>query len=155
MIYLKIDDPAPIFESVADDGSKFSLSDLIGKTNIVLYFYPKDFTMGCTKEACSFRDQWEKVLSMNATVVGISSDGPETHANFKKEHRLPFTLVSDQDKSIRKLYGATGTFLPPRVTFVIDKTGKIKNIFNSQLNISKHVEEALRSLRDISNEVRI
>ena len=152
---MKIDDPAPIFESVADDGSKFSLSDLIGKTNIVLYFYPKDFTMGCTKEACSFRDQWEKVLSMKATIIGISSDSPETHSNFKKEHRLPFTLVSDQDKSIRKLYGAVGTFLPPRITFVIDKTGRIKNIFNSQLNISKHVEEALRSLRAISNEVSV
>ena len=111
--------------------------------------------MGCTKEACSFRDQWEKVLSLKATVVGISSDSQETHANFKKEHRLPFTLVSDQDKSISKLYGATGTFLPQRVTFVIDKSGKIKNIFNSQLNISKHVEEALKTLGDISKEVNI
>jgi len=152
---LKIGEQAPNFETVADDGSKFSLSDLIGKTNIVLYFYPKDFTMGCTKEACSFRDQWEKVLSLKATVVGISSDSPETHANFKKEHKLPFTLVSDEDKSVRKLYGATGMFLPQRVTFVIDRSGKIKNIFNSQLNISKHVEEALRTLGNISNEVSI
>ena len=150
-----IGEPAPNFEAVADDGSKFSLSELIGKTNIVLYFYPKDFTMGCTKEACSFRDQWEKVLSLKATVVGISSDSPETHANFKKEHKLPFTLVSDEDKSVRKLYGATGTFLPQRVTFVIDKSGKIRNAFNSQLNISKHVEEALKTLGSISNEVNV
>ncbi|MHB1867919.1 MAG: peroxiredoxin [Nitrososphaerales archaeon] len=152
---MKIGEQAPNFEAVADDGSKFSLSELIGKTNIVLYFYPKDFTMGCTKEACSFRDQWERVLSLKATVVGISADSPETHANFKKEHKLPFTLVSDEDKSVRKLYGATGTFLPQRVTFVIDKSGKIRNIFNSQLNISKHVEEALRTLGNISNEVSI
>ena len=152
---MKIGEQAPNFKTVADDGSKFSLSDLIGKTNIVLYFYPKDFTMGCTKEACSFRDQWEKVLSLKTTVVGISSDSPETHTNFKKEHKLPFTLVSDEDKSVRKLYGATGMFLPQRVTFVIDKSGKIRNIFNSQLNISKHVEEALKTLGNISNEVSI
>jgi thioredoxin-dependent peroxiredoxin len=150
---LKVNDSAPVFESVADDGAKFSLTNLIGKTNIVLYFYPKDFTMGCTKEACSFRDNWEKVLSLGATVVGISSDNQETHANFKKEHKIPFTLVSDQDKSIRKMYGATGTFLPQRITFVIDKSGKIRNVFNSQLNISKHVDEALKTLREISSEV--
>ena len=151
---LKLNDAAPIFESVADDGTKFSLSELIGKTNIILYFYPKDFTMGCTKEACAFRDNWEKVLSLGATVVGISSDNPQTHADFKKEHKIPFTLVSDEDKSIRKLYDAKGAFLPQRVTFVIDKSGKIRNVFNSQLNVTKHVEEALKTLGEISGEVK-
>ncbi len=150
---LKVNDTAPVFESVADDGSKFSLTNLIGNKNIVLYFYPKDFTMGCTKEACSFRDNWDKVLSLGATVVGISSDNQETHANFKKEHNIPFSLVSDQNRSIRKLYGVTGTFIPQRVTFVIDKSWKIRNVFNSQFNISKHVDEALKTLREISSEV--
>ena len=151
---LKVNDSAPVFESVSDDGSKFSLSELIGKTNIVLYFYPKDFTTGCTKEACTFRDNWDKVLALGATVVGISSDDTQTHADFKKKHDLPFTLVSDETKSIRKLYGATGTFLPQRVTFVVDKSGKIRNIFNSQLNITRHVEEALKTLGEMSGEAK-
>jgi peroxiredoxin Q/BCP len=147
---LKVGDEAPLFESVADDGTKFSLSDVIGKTNIVLYFYPKDFTHGCTKEACSFRDNWDQILQSGATVVGISSDSQEKHADFKKEYKLPFALVSDQNKDIRKLYGVTGSFLPPRVTFVIDLSGKIKNIFNSQLNVTKHVEESLSTLAQLS-----
>lgn len=150
---LKVNDPAPLFESIADDGQRFLLSDLIGKENIVLYFYPKDFTLGCTKEACSFRDNWNKVLSLGAIVVGVSSDDPETHANFRKEHSLPFILLSDQNRSIRKLYGADSRLIPPRTTFVIDKGGKIRNVFSSQLNISKHVEEALKTLQKISGEV--
>lgn len=149
---LKVDDTAPTFDSVTESGEKFSLAALIGKTNVVLYFYPKDFTAGCTKEACTFRDNWDKVTSLGATVVGISSDSPETHARFKKEKALPFTLVSDQDKQIRKLYGVDGHFIPPRTTFIIDKHGKIRNVFNSQTNISKHIEESLRTLDSISKE---
>ena len=149
---LKVMDKAPTFESITESGEKFSLADLLGKTNIVLYFYPKDFTLGCTKEACSFRDNWDKVSSLGATVVGVSSDNPETHARFKKEHSLQFTLVSDQKNVVRKMYGIEGKFIPPRTTFVIDKQGKIRNIFNSQLNVTKHVEKALESLNEISNE---
>lgn len=151
---LKVGDPAPLFESVKDDGTKFSLSDLIGKSSIVLYFYPKDFTAGCTKEACSFRDNWDRVQTLGATVVGISSDDPKSHADFKKSHNLQFTLVSDSNKSIRKLYGATSMLLPPRTTFVIDKAGKIRHVFNSQLNVTKHVEEALQSLNEIAQETK-
>ncbi|MDG6904370.1 MAG: peroxiredoxin [Nitrososphaerota archaeon] len=151
---LKVNDSAPVFESISDDGSKFSLSDIIGKSNIVLYFYPKDFTTGCTKEACQFRDNWEKVIAQGATVIGVSSDDQATHADFKKKHGLPFTLVSDKTKSIRKLYDAMGMFLPQRVTYVVDKSGKIRNVFNSQLNISRHIEEALKSLNDISGEAK-
>jgi peroxiredoxin Q/BCP len=150
---LKVDEQAPLFEASADNGEKFSLADLIGKSNIVLYFYPKDFTLGCTKEACAFRDNWNRVLASGATVVGISSDSPTKHADFKRQYKLPFTLVSDQDKSIRKMYGATGSLIPPRITFVIDKSGKIKNIFNSQLDLTKHVEVALETLNRLSNEV--
>lgn len=149
---LGIGDPAPVFEATADDGSKFALADHLGKNNIVLYFYPKDFTAGCTKEACSFRDTWDKANSLNATVVGVSSDSQETHARFKKEHGLQFTLVTDSNKSIRKLYGATGPLIPPRVTFIIDKSGKIRNIFNSQLNIARHIEESLNTLETISKD---
>ncbi len=152
---LKENDMAPVFESFTETGEKFSLGDLLGKTNIVLYFYPKDFTMGCTKEACAFRDNWNKVISLGATIIGVSSDSPETHSRFKKEHSLQFTLLSDQNKDIRKLYGIDGMFIPPRTTFVIDKRGKIRHIFNSQLNVTKHVEEALATLDSISKEVHV
>lgn len=148
----KVGDPAPLFESVTDSGDKFSLSDALGKSNVVLYFYPKDFTAGCTKEACTFRDNWDKVNSLGATVIGISSDSADTHARFKKEHGLQFTLISDQGKHIRKMYGVDGRLIPPRVTFVIDRTGKIRNVFNSQMNVTKHVEEALVTLNAISKE---
>ena len=148
-----MNDPAPLFESVSEDGQKFSLSDLVGKSNIVLYFYPKDFTTGCTREACSFRDSFSKILSLGATVVGISSDNPETHREFKEKYGLQFVLLSDQDRSIRKLYGVDGRFLPPRATFVIDKNGKLVSIFNSQLSISKHVETAINALEKITSEV--
>jgi thioredoxin-dependent peroxiredoxin len=150
---LAVHDKAPLFESITDTGGKISLADLIGKTNIVLYFYPKDFTAGCTKEACTFRDNWNKVLSLGATIVGVSSDDPGTHARFKKEYSLPFVLVSDRDHAIRKLYGVDGRFIPPRTTFIIDKRGVVRDIYSSQLNISKHVEEALNILDKISGEV--
>ena len=150
---LKAGDTAPVFDSVTESGAKFSLADYIGKTNVVLYFYPKDFTAGCTKEACTFRDNWDKVVSLGATIVGISSDSPGTHSRFKKEHGLQFTLVSDEDKKIRKLYGIDGRFIPPRVTYVIDRNGKIRNVFNSQINITKHVEESLSVLDGVSKEV--
>jgi thioredoxin-dependent peroxiredoxin len=149
---LKVGDSAPSFESVTESGEKFSLSYSLGKSTVVLYFYPKDFTSGCTKEACTFRDNWDRVTSLGATVVGISSDSPETHARFKKEHGLQFTLVSDQDKGIRKLYGVDSRLIPPRVTFVIDKQGKIRSVFNSQVNITKHIEESLRTLDGLSKE---
>jgi thioredoxin-dependent peroxiredoxin len=147
---LKVGETAPAFDTVTDTGEKFSLSALLGKTNVVLYFYPKDFTMGCTKEACTFRDNWDKITSLGATAVGISADSPETHSKFRKEYSLQFTLVSDKDKRIRKLYGVDGMFIPPRTTFVIDKSGKIRSVFNSQLNVTKHVEESLRTLDAIS-----
>jgi peroxiredoxin Q/BCP len=145
----------PVFESSTETGEKFALVDMLGKTNIVLYFYPKDFTMGCTKEACAFRDNWNKVISLGATIIGVSSDSPETHSKFKKEHSLQFTLLSDENKAIRKVYGIDSKFIPPRTTFIIDKRGKIRHIFNSQLNVTKHVEEALRTLDSISKEVTV
>ncbi|MDG7001449.1 MAG: peroxiredoxin [Nitrososphaerota archaeon] len=150
---VKVGDSAPLFESVADDGTNFSLKELIGKSNIVLYFYPKDFTMGCTKEACAFRDNWDKTVALGATVIGVSSDSVETHSKFKKEHSLPFTLLSDKDRSIRKMYGVDSRFLAPRTTFVIDRDGKVRNVFNSQLNVSRHVEEALSTLERIGRSV--
>ena len=148
---LRVSDKAPLFSAISDSGERISLADYIGKSNIVLYFYPKDFTMGCTKESCAFRDNWSKILALGATVFGISSDNQESHRDFKKEHSLPFTLLSDEDKNIRRMYGAESRFIPPRVTFVIDKQGIIRNIFDSQLNISKHVESAMGALQEIES----
>jgi len=137
---------------MTDNGERFSLSEELRKKNIVLYFYPKDFTMGCTKESCAFRDNWEKVLALDASVYGVSTDSVESHKAFREKYSLPFTLLSDPTREIRKAYGVDGHFLPPRVTFVIDKRGVIRNIFNSQLNMSKHVENAIDILTKIQRE---
>ncbi len=146
---IKVGDKAPLFEGITDSGEKISISDQIGKKNVILYFYPKDDTPGCTKEACGFRDNWEKILSMDASVVGVSAQSVESHKEFKKKHSLPFPLVSDQDGEIRKLYGATGFLIPPRVTFVIDKEGIVRYVLNSQLNITKHLSDALATLESM------
>ena len=146
---VKVGDKAPLFEGMADSGQKISLSSLVGSKNVVLYFYPKDDTPGCTTEACIFRDNWEKILSIDASVIGVSSQSVESHQAFKKKHSLPFPLVSDPDNEIRKLYGATGFLIPPRVTFVIDKQGVVRFIINSQLNITKHLSESLQTLESM------
>jgi peroxiredoxin Q/BCP len=149
---LKEGEMAPLFEGISDSGEKFSLANLIGKTNVVLYFYPKDETYGCTKEACAFRNEWSKLATLGATVVGVSSDSAESHRSFKEHHSLPFILVSDENQEIRKKYGvAKGKFIPfpPRVTFVIERDGRIAKVFNSQIDFDRHVEEALSSLQKI------
>jgi peroxiredoxin Q/BCP len=153
---LHVNDKAPLFDATTDSSEHFTLSEQIGKTNVVLYFYPKDFTAGCTKESCEFRDNWEKILSLGATVIGVSSDSVESHKAFKQEHVLPFTLVSDQKHEIRRMYGVEGHFfIPPRVTFVIDKQGVIRDIFSSQLNMSKHIENSLRVLEQIEGKKEV
>ena len=146
---LKVGDKAPLFEGTLDNDTKISLGDLIGTKNIVLYFYPKDMTPGCTTEACGFRDNWEKILSLDATVLGVSSQSTESHREFKQKEKLPFPLISDPKNEVRKLYGATGFLVPPRITFVIDKGGVICSVFNSQLNITKHIENVLQQLEQL------
>jgi thioredoxin-dependent peroxiredoxin len=146
---LKVGDKAPLFEGTLDNDTKISLGDIIGTKNIVLYFYPKDMTPGCTAEACGFRDNWEKILSLDATVLGVSSQNTESHRQFKQKEKLPFPLISDPKNEIRKLYGATGMLVPPRITFVIDKRGFIRYVFNSQINVTKHIENALQQLEQL------
>jgi peroxiredoxin Q/BCP len=149
---VKVGDKAPIFESVDDSGNRFSLADYIGKHNIVLYFYPKDDTPGCTREACAFRDNWDALKDYDVVVIGVSSDDVNSHSRFKAKYRLPFILVSDPDGKIRELYGAKGFIIPARVTFIIDKRGVIRHIYNSQLNPTNHVKEALKTLERIRRE---
>lgn len=111
-----------------------SLAEYRGRP-VVVYFYPKDDTPGCTAEACAFRDQYQDFTQAGAEVIGISSDGPESHAHFAGKHRLPFVLLSDQGGAVRKAYGVSAMLglLPGRVTFVLDKSGTIRHMFSSQL----------------------
>jgi peroxiredoxin Q/BCP len=124
------------------------LADFAGRP-VVLYFYPKDDTPGCTKEACTFRDQYQDFEDAGAAVIGVSSDSPESHKKFAAKHRLPFTLLADRGGKVRTLYGVPATLglLPGRVTFVIDGGGVVRRVFNSQLDATRHVEEALAELR--------
>ena len=143
----------PWFELKDQDGNVFRLQDVLGRKNLVIFFYPKDNTTGCTAEACSFRDEYEQFLDSDAIVIGVSSDDEASHRNFIRNHNLPYTLLSDPDGKVRKLFGVPRSFfglLPGRTTYIIDKKGIIRYIFNSQIDIRKHVETAIEVLKNIS-----
>lgn len=144
-----IGDAAPDFELTDANGKRVRLSEYRGKKSVVLYFYPKDDTPGCTKEACSFRDSYEAFQEAGAEVIGVSSDSEASHGKFAAKYRLPFTLLADAGGAVRKQYGVPATLglLPGRVTFVIDTDGIVRHVFNSQLQATRHVAEALRTLR--------
>jgi thioredoxin-dependent peroxiredoxin len=146
---LQIGDTVPAFTLPTQTGETVNLQDFIGKSAIVLYFYPKDETAGCTAEACSFRDSYEIFKDAGAEVIGISSDSVETHQKFAKKNRLPFTLLSDKGGAVRKLFGVPTTFglIPGRVTYIIDKKGIVRNIFSSQFTPEKHITEALNTIK--------
>ncbi len=148
---VKVGDPAPDFTLLSQSGESVSLNDFRNQKSVVLYFYPKDDTPGCTKESCEFRDQYEVFKAAGAEVIGISADSPESHQNFAAKYNLPFTLLSDKDNQVRKLYGVPSTafVLPGRVTYVIDEQGIVKNIFNSQFNFKGHIEESLKTLQSV------
>jgi peroxiredoxin Q/BCP len=137
---LKVGDPAPDFTAASSAGTAVHLKDQIGKAPIVLYFYPKDDTPGCTKEACGLRDNFSAFRQLAATVYGVSYDSVESHQAFVKKFNLPFLLISDSDKSIAKAYGADGLLFAKRMTFVIDQAGKIAWI-NPSVNPSTHSAE--------------
>jgi peroxiredoxin Q/BCP len=144
---LKVGDIAPDFEGISDNGERIRLYEFLKSYHVVLYFYPKDDTPGCTREACSFRDSWNEIKKYNAIVIGVSSDTIESHRKFKEKYTLPFILISDTDGKIRERFGVKGFVIPARVTFVIEKgTGRIVHIYNSQLFPSRHVKEAIKAL---------
>ena len=149
---LKVGDSAPDFTLPNQSGEMVSLKDLIGKKVIVLYFYPKDFSVGCTAEACAFRDSYEVFKDAGAEVIGVSSQSVNSHERFSTANKLPFILLSDEEGIAKKLYGASSAFglIAGRVTYVIDKKRIIRHIFSSQLNPTKHIEEALRVVKEIS-----
>lgn len=148
---VQIGDTAPDFSLPSQTGETIKLSDFRGKSSVVLYFYPKDDTPGCTKESCAFRDSYEQFKQAGAEVIGVSSDSADSHQKFASKYSLPFTLLSDRDKALRKLYGVPSTLglLPGRVTYVIDKQGVVRHIFNSMMNFEGHVEESLKTLKAI------
>jgi thioredoxin-dependent peroxiredoxin len=147
----QVGDRAPDFTLTNSAGTPVSLQEFIGQKPIVLYFYPKDDTPGCTAEACAFRDDYEAFKELGAEVIGVSSDSVASHQRFATNHRLPFVLLSDVGDRVRKLYGVPATLgiLPGRVTYVIDQQGVIRHIFNSQLNFKGHIEESLKALKQI------
>ncbi|QQR79366.1 MAG: peroxiredoxin [Deltaproteobacteria bacterium] len=140
---------APNFKLKNQKGEEVSLSQFRGKKNVVLYFYPKDDTPGCTKEACTFRDQYEVFMKQGAEVIGVSSDSVDSHSKFSQKYHLPFSLLSDEGGALRKLYNVPKTMglFPGRVTYVIDREGIVRKVFSSQLNATQHVEEALKALQ--------
>jgi len=128
------------------------LDDYIGKKNLVIYFYPKDESSGCAREACAFRDSYSAFRELDAEVLGISSDIIDSHGRFAKDRELPFSLLSDSDGSVRRVYGVKPTlgFIPGRTTFIVEKQGIVRHIFTPQIRPERHVEEALKALESIT-----
>ena len=152
---LKVGDKAPSFKLKNQDGKTISLANLKGKP-IVLYFYPKDDTSGCTKEACNFRDEFPKFGKMKAEIIGVSADSIESHKKFAEKYKLPFNLLSDEKKEMVKKYGVwkeknmygrkyMGIV---RTTFIIDASGKISNIF-PKVKVDKHNQEVMEALKEL------
>lgn len=151
---LEVDTKAPQFSLLNQDGKEVSLKDYFGK-KIVLYFYPKDNTPGCTKEACSFRDAFLKFNKSDAIIIGISPDSVSSHKKFAEKYRLSFDLLADEDKKVVQLYGVWKEksmfgrkyMGVERTTFIIDEKGRIKNIFK-KVKVIGHAKEVIDALKD-------
>ena len=141
-------DVAPDFELPDASGERVRLNDFRGKNAVVVYFYPKDDTGVCTKQACTFRDDFAKFREAGAVILGISDDSTESHRAFAAKHSLPFPLLSDPGGKVRKLYGVKKAFgvLPGRVTFVIDRDGVVRHVYSGLVESDKHVQEAVAAL---------
>jgi len=144
----RVGERAPEFELRDQNGAVVQLTGLRGQGPVVIFFYPKDDTTGCTKEACRFRDDFARFRQTGAQIVGISSDSAESHQRFAAKYALPYTLLSDPGGRVRKLYGAASFFglMPGRATFVIDREGIVRHVFSSQTKFEEHVDEAFRGL---------
>jgi thioredoxin-dependent peroxiredoxin len=151
---IKVGDKAPDFTLLTQLGDNLTLSEFFGKKNVVLYFYPRDETVGCTKEACFFRDNYEELTKLGAEVLGVSGQSVESHKSFASHYGLPFVLLSDVANKVRQLYGVPSSMgiIPGRVTYIIDKKGIVRHIFNSQTQAQRHVEEAKKTLMELEKE---
>ncbi|MFV5686396.1 peroxiredoxin [Flavobacterium sp. GB2R13] len=146
---LKVGDKIPNFEAKDTNGKDFDSKKVVGLKPLVIYFYPKDNTPGCTAQACSFRDQYEDFKNLGAEVIGVSNDSVVSHQEFTKHYKLPFLLLSDPDKKIKKLFGVHSRMfglLPGRVTYVVDKNGIIQMVFDSVL-ATRHMLKALETIK--------
>lgn len=147
---LRVGDKIPNFTVKDSNGNDFDSANYVGKQPLVIYFYPKDDTPGCTLEACSFRDSYQDFKDLGAEVIGISSDSVESHIQFKNKFSLPFILISDHDKKLRKLFGVENNFLilPGRETYVVDGNGIIQMKFNS-MSAKSHISKSLETLKKL------
>lgn len=150
MSKIKVGDRVPSFSLKNQNGETISIDSSIGKT-MVIYFYPKDDTPGCTKEACKFRDEYERFTDLGTMVIGISADSVESHKKFEEKYNLPFTLLADTENKVRNMFGVPKNLflIPGRVTYIIDTNGIVKYIFNSQLSAEKHIDNALEELNKL------
>jgi len=151
---VQVGDKAPDFTLMSQSGERVRLQDRLAERVVVLYFYPKDETRGCTAEACAFRDSHEVFAEAGAEVIGVSSDSAVRHAAFADHYKLPFTLLSDEGGRVRKSYGVPAVLglIPGRVTYVIDRAGTVRHVFNSMTNIGQHVGDALAVVRQLQAE---
>ena len=148
--HLAVGENVPVFSLKDQDGNMFNVTDYVGKKILVIYFYPKDESGVCTKEACSFRDSYADFTNSGAMVIGINPESSATHKKFKTNHNLPFTLLSDPDKTVIKLFGVKSKFfLTGRETFVIDLSGKIGYTYKEFGEGSQHMVEALKYINSI------
>ena len=146
---VRVGDPAPDFTLPSSTGDPVRLRDFVGKSEVVLFFYPKNSSLVCTAEVCAFRDSYEAFTDLGAEILGISSDTPSSHHAVSSLRRLPYLLLSDASGSVRSLYGVPRTLglIPGRVTYVIDRQGIVRHVFSAQFLPGKHVEEALRVVK--------
>lgn len=148
---VRVGDSAPDFTLPDQTGTPVRLGDVIGRNTVVLYFYPKDQTPGCTVEARAFRDSYHEFAAAGAEVIGVSADSVAAHRRFVRSQALPFRLLSDKDGAVRRLYGVRQTLgiLPGRVTYVIDTAGIVRHIYSSQLRARNHSRESLDAVRQL------
>ena len=147
---VKIGSSIPSFVLKDQYGKNYDINNVLKKKNIVIFFYPKDNTAGCTKQVCSFRDAFNSLNEVEAEVIGISKQSVKSHLEFSNKHNLNYKILSDTDNKVRKLFGVPSSFLglfPGRVTYIVNKKGVVIQIYNSQLNATQHVKEALKALK--------
>ena len=153
---LRVGDVAPDFVLPGPGGREVRLSELFGRGPVVLYFYPKDETLGCTVEACAFRDSNDLFLEAGAAVVGVSRDDEASHARFSARHGLPFLLLSDPAGQVHRQYGVSSLLgLADRVTYVIDRAGVIRHVFDSKVRMRAHVDRSLEVVRALAGGARV
>ncbi len=149
---LEVGEKAPDFEATTPQGDRVKLSDFVGKKNLVLFFYPKDDSPGCTREACYFRDTKAEFEKRDAVILGVSLDTEASHQRFQEKHSLNFPLISDRGKELSQMFGVLrlgGLLLLKRVTFVIDRDGIIRKVIHSETNMHTHVDRALGALDNL------